>query len=154
MTAKTKLRKTFSQKPADVSRRWILIDATDAPLGRLSTAIATYLTGKYKPTYTAHVDGGDYVVVINAEKVAVTGDKETAKTYYRHSGFPGGIKSATLAEVRVKKPEFIIEAAVKGMIPRNKLAPERLARLRVFVGSEHAHTAQTPEKITIKGEVK
>lgn len=146
--------KTFSQKPADVSRRWILIDASEAPLGRVSTEIAKYLIGKYKPTYTPHVDGGDYVVVINAAQTVVTGDKETGKVYYRHSGFPGGIKDATLAEVREKFPERIIEAAVKGMIPKNKLAADRLSRLRIFAGSEHAHTAQTPEKVSIKGEVK
>lgn len=142
--------KTYSQKPSEVSRRWILIDASQAPLGRVSTEIAKYLIGKYKPTYTPHIDAGDYVVVINAEKAVVTGDKETQKTYYRHSGFPGGIKDATLAEVRVKFPERIIEASVKGMIPRNKLAAERLKRLRVFPGEAHTHTAQTPEKVEIK----
>ncbi len=142
--------KTFSQKSADVKRRWILIDASEAPLGRVATEIAKYLIGKYKPTYTPHVDGGDYVVVINAAKVVVTGNKETGKVYYRHSGFPGGIKEAILADVRTKTPERIIERAVKGMVPRNKLAAERLARLRVFAGSEHAHTAQTPEKVEVK----
>ena len=142
--------KTYSQKPSEVSRRWILIDASQAPLGRVSTQIAKYLIGKYKPTYTPHIDAGDYVVVINAEKAVVTGDKEKQKTYYRHSGFPGGIKEATLSEVRVKFPERIIEASVKGMIPRNKLAAERLKRLRVFPGEAHTHTAQTPEKVEIK----
>ena len=142
--------KTYSQKPSEVSRRWILIDASQAPLGRVSTEIAKYLIGKYKPTYTPHIDAGDYVVVINAEKAVVTGDKEKQKTYYRHSGFPGGIKDATLAEVRAKFPERIIEASVKGMIPRNKLAAERLKRLRVFPGEAHTHTAQTPEKVEIK----
>lgn len=142
--------KTYSQKPSEVTRRWILIDATDAPLGRIATEIATYLTGKYKPTFTPHIDGGDYVVVINAAKAVVTGEKETDKSYYRHSGFPGGIKEASLAEVRTKHPERIIAEAVKGMIPRNKLAAERLKRLRVFVGSEHDHTAQTPEKVEVK----
>lgn len=146
--------KTFSQKPADISRRWILIDASSAPLGRVATVIASYLTGKYKTTFTPHVDNGDYVVVINAAQTVVTGDKETGKIYYRHSGFPGGIKDATLAEVREKFPERIIEEAVKGMIPKNKLAAERMKRLRVFPGEDHAHTAQTPEKISIKGEVK
>jgi large subunit ribosomal protein L13 len=142
--------KTYSQKPSEVNRRWILIDASEAPLGRVSTQIAKYLIGKYKPTYTPHIDAGDYVVVINAEKAVVTGDKETQKTYYRHSGFPGGIKDASLAEVRAKFPERIIEASVKGMIPRNKLAAERLKRLRVFPGEAHTHTAQTPEKVEIK----
>jgi large subunit ribosomal protein L13 len=146
--------KTYSQKPTEVSRRWILIDAKDAPLGRLSTEIAKYLIGKYKPSYTPHVDGGDYVVVINAKETVVTGNKEDDKIYYRHSGFPGGIKDATLKEVREKFPERLIENAVKGMLPKNKLSSGRMQRLKVFPGSEHAHTAQTPEKITIKGEAK
>lgn len=142
--------RTYSQKPSEVTRRWILIDASEAPLGRVATQIATYLIGKYKPTYTPHIDGGDYVVVINAKNTVVTGDKETGKIYYRHSGFPGGIKDATLSEVREKYPERIIEAAVKGMLPKNKLSPERMNRLRVFAGSEHPHTAQTPEKVEVK----
>lgn len=142
--------KTYSQKQAEVTRRWILIDASEAPLGRVSTQIATYLTGKYKPSYTPHTDGGDYVVVINAEKAIVTGTKERDKTYYRHSGFPGALKSATLSELRQKQPEKIIMESVKGMLPKNKLAAERLTRLRVFAGSEHAHTAQSPEKVEVK----
>ena len=142
--------KTYNQKPSETNRRWILIDASSAPLGRVSTVIAKYLIGKYKPTYTPHIDAGDYVVVINAEKLVVTGDKETGKIYYRHSGFPGGITDATLAEVRAKYPERIIEEAVKGMLPRNKLAAERLKRLRIFQGETHTHTAQTPEKVEVK----
>jgi len=142
--------KTYSQKQSEVTHRWILIDASSAPLGRVSTVIAKYLIGKYKPTYTPHIDSGDYVVVINAEKVVVTGNKEIDKKYYRHSGFPGGISDASLGEVRAKNPERIIEAAVKGMIPRNKLAAERLKRLRVFPGETHTHTAQTPEKVEVK----
>ena len=142
--------KTFSQKPAEVTREWFLVDASELPLGRLATIIADKLIGKSKPTYTPHVDGGDYVVVINAANTVVTGDKETAKIYYRHSGFPGGIKDATLAEVREKFPERIIEAAVKGMLPKNKLSDGRMARLKVFPGAEHAHTAQTPKKVEVK----
>lgn len=142
--------KTFSQKPADVTRRWVLIDAADAPLGRISTEIAKYLIGKYKPTYTPHVDGGDYVVVINAKNTIVTGNKETGKIYFRHSGFPGGIKSATLADVRKSFPERIIENAVKGMLPKNKLVDARMKRLKVFPGSDHNHTAQSPEKVEVK----
>lgn len=142
--------RTYSQKPSEVSRRWILIDASEAPLGRVATQIAKYLIGKYKPSFTPHIDGGDYVVVINAKNAVVTGDKETGKIYYRHSGFPGGIKDATLAEVREKHPERLIEAAVKGMLPKNKLSDERMKRLRVFAGSEHTHTAQTPEKVEVK----
>lgn len=142
--------KTYSQKPSEITRRWILIDASQAPLGRVATQIAKYLIGKYKPNYTPHMDGGDYVVVINASQTVVTGDKETGKIYYRHSGFPGGIKDVTLAEVREKHPERIIEAAVQGMLPKNKLSPERMKRLRVFAGSDHTHTAQTPQKVEVK----
>lgn len=142
--------KTYSQKPSEITRRWILIDASTAPVGRIATQIATYLTGKYKPSYTPHMDGGDYVVVINAAQAVFTGNKENDKKYYRHSGFPGGIKDATVAEVREKFPERLIEAAVKGMLPKNKLSDERMKRLRVFAGSEHSHTAQTPEKVEVK----
>lgn len=142
--------KTFSQKAADVSRQWYLIDASTAPLGRVSTQIANLLIGKSKVTYTPHIDNGDYVVVINAGKVVVTGDKETGKIYYRHSGFPGGISDATLKEVRERAPERIIFESVKGMVPRNKLAADRLARLKIFAGEEHAHTAQTPKKVEMK----
>lgn len=142
--------KTYSQKPSEVSRRWVLFDASELPLGRLATKIADHLTGKYKPTFTPHIDGGDYVVVINAAKTVVTGGKETNKIYYRHTGFPGGIKDASLAEVREKFPERIIEEAVKGMLPKNKLQAERLTRLRIFAGETHSHTAQTPEKVEVK----
>ena len=142
--------KTFSQKPADIARRWILIDARDASLGRLSTAIASYLTGKYKPTYTPHVDNGDYVVVVNASELVVTGDKETDKIYYSYSGFPGGLKEAQLKDNRAKRPSSIIEHAVKCMLPKNKLAAGRMARLRVFPGAEHDHAAQKPEKVEVK----
>lgn len=148
--SKLKTTKTFSQKPAEVTRRWIVIDAASAPLGRLSTEIAKYLIGKYKPTYTPHVDGGDYVIVINAKDAVVTGNKETGKIYYRHSGFPGGIKDASLKEVREKFPERIIENAVKGMLPKNKLADGRMKRLKVYASAEHNHAAQTPEKVEVK----
>ena len=142
--------KTYSQKTAEVERRWILIDAKDAPLGRVATQVAKYLIGKYKPTYTPHIDGGDYVVVINAAELVVTGGKEEDKMYYRHSGFPGGLKESTLREVREKNPAKVMELAVKGMLPKNKLSPGRMSRLRVFPGSEHDHTAQTPEKVEVK----
>ena len=142
--------KTFSLKTADVTREWYVIDAASAPLGRVATVVAALLVGKGKPTYTPHIDGGDYVVIINAEKTVVTGNKEEDKVYYRHSCYPGALKEATVKEVRAKNPERLIEAAVKGMVPRNKLAPLRLARLKVFVGEEHAHTAQTPKKVEIK----
>ena len=142
--------KTFSQKTADVQREWFLVDASELPLGRIATIVADKLIGKSKPTYTPHVDGGDYVVVINAKDTVVTGEKETDKIYYRHSGFPGGIKDATLAEVREKFPERILEKAVQGMLPKNKLSAGRMARLKIFPGAEHAHTAQTPKKVEVK----
>lgn len=127
-----------------------MVDAAELPFGRIATIIADKLIGKNKPTYTPHVDGGDYVVVINAANLVVTGDKETGKIYYRHSGFPGGIKDATLAEVREKYPERIIEKAVQGMLPKNKLSADRMARMRIFAGAEHTHTAQTPKKVEVK----
>lgn len=143
-------QKTFSQKASEVSREWHLVDASELPLGRVSTIIAGLLTGKGKPTYTPHIDNGDYVVVINAKQAVVTGDKELQKVYYHHTGFPGGIKDARLEEVREKFPERIIENAVKGMLPKNKLQAERMKRLRVFAGSDHTHTAQTPKKVEVK----
>lgn len=144
------MNKTYSAKPTEVTRRWILIDASEAPLGRVATVIATYLTGKNKPIYTPHIDCGDYVVVINAAKLVVTGNKLTDKKYYRHSGFPGGIKEASLGEKLAKNPASVIEAAAKGMLPKNKLAPDRLARLRVFSTEAHEHAAQQPEKVEVK----
>ena len=142
--------KTFSQKPADVARRWILIDARDATLGRLSTEIAKYLTGKYKPTYTPHVDNGDYVVVVNAGELVVTGDKETDKIYYSYSGFPGGLKEAQLKDLRAKSPESIIEHAVKGMLPKGPLGYAMIKKLKVYAGAEHQHAAQQPKVLDIK----
>ena len=142
--------KTYSQKPSEVTRRWILIDASQAPMGRVATQVAKYLIGKYKPTYTAHIDGGDYVVVINAKDAVFTGNKEDDKKYYRHSGFPGGIKDATVSEVREKYPERLVQAAVKGMLPKNKLSPERMKRLRVFQGADNTQAAPSHEKLEIK----
>lgn len=143
--------KTYSQKPTEVERKWILIDAAEsATLGRLSAKIATFLTGKNKPTYTPHTDGGDYVIIINAEKVKVTGNKEEAKMYYRHSGFPGGLSEASLKELREKNAAMIIEKAVYGMLPKNKLQADRMKRLKVYVGAEHNHAAQKPEKVEVK----
>jgi large subunit ribosomal protein L13 len=142
--------KTYSAKPGDVQRKWYVVDATSAPLGRLATTIATYLTGKHKPMYTPHIDCGDFIIVTNAEQVVVTGKKTTDKIYYRYSGFPGGLKTRSLQEQLDKDPKVIIEAAVKGMLPKNKLSDERLKRLKVFVGSEHTHTPQQPEALNIK----
>lgn len=141
--------KTYSMKASEVDHKWVLIDASEAPLGRVATVIATRLTGKYKPTYTPHMDDGDYVVVINADNIVTTGNKDIAKSYYRHSGFPGGIKARTLKEVKATDPTAAVIAAVKGMLPRNKQLAVRLTRLRVFPGSEHEHTAQQPVQIKV-----
>ena len=139
--------KTYSQKSSEISREWWLIDASTLPLGKLAVVIADKLMGKSKVTYTPHIDNGDYVVVINAKDIVVTGDKMVQKKYYRHSGFPGGLTELKLEEVIEKDPSVAIREAVKGMLPKNKLAADRLARLRVFAGAEHAHTAQNPKEI-------
>lgn len=144
------MKKTYSIKPSEVTRQWKLIDASEAPLGRLSTAIATYLSGKYKPTYTPHIDGGDFVVVINADKLIVTGNKLADKKYYSYSGFPSGLKEISLGSQLQKDSTQVIKAAVKGMLPKNKLMDDRLARLRIFTGETHDHTAQQPEKVEVK----
>jgi len=142
--------KTYVQKPAEVTRKWVLVDATEATLGRVATTIAKYLIGKYKPTYTAHVDGGDYVVVVNADNLVVTGDKMEDKKYYRHSGFPGGIKERTLKEQIVKDSSKVIIDAVRGMLPKNKLMDERLKRLKVYGGADHTHAPQQPVKVEVE----
>ncbi len=139
--------KTFSQKSADIKREWYLIDASTLPLGKLAVVIADKLMGKSKVTYTPHIDNGDYVVVINAKNLQVTGNKMVDKKYYRHSGFPGGLKELKLEEVIEKDPSYAIKEAVKGMIPKNKLAADRMSRLRVFNGEKHDHTAQNPKEI-------
>ena len=135
-------QKTRSLKPAEVKRQWHLVDADGQILGRLATQIATLLMGKHKPSYTPHVDGGDYVVVINAQTVKVTGKKETDKIYYRHSGYLGGLKKQTLAEVRAKYSERLIEKAVYNMLPKNKLRAKRMRRLKVYKDANHKHESQ------------
>ena len=139
--------KTYSQKASEINREWWLIDASTMPLGKLAVIIADKLMGKSKVTYTPHIDNGDYVVVINAKNIVVTGDKMLQKKYYHHSGFPGGLRELRLEEVIEKDPSKAIEAAVKGMLPKNKLSAERMMRLRVFDGAEHAHAAQNPKEI-------
>ena len=139
--------KTYSQKSSEIKREWWLIDASTMPLGKLAVVIADKLMGKSKVTYTPHIDNGDYVVVINAKNLVVTGDKMLQKKYYRHSGYPGGIKELRLEEVIEKDATRAIREAVKGMLPKNKLAAERMKRLRVFEGAEHTHTAQNPKEI-------
>jgi large subunit ribosomal protein L13 len=143
--------KTYSQKPAEVERTWYVLDASETTLGRVSTTAASLLLGKGKPTITAHTDGGDFVVVINAANLKLTGGKETKKAYYRHSGFPGGIYKRTLIEQKAKDPTSIIYKAVRGMLPDNKLRDGRLARLKIYEGEDHNHTAQKPVKLSMKG---
>ncbi len=136
--------KTFSAKPADVRRDWYLVDATGKTLGRLSTEIARRLRGKHKPEYTPHVDTGDYIVVVNAEKVRVTGNKLKDKMYHHHTGYIGNLKSIPLEKVLAETPERVIERAVKGMLPRGPLGRQMYSKLRVYAGPEHSHTAQQP----------
>jgi len=142
--------KTYSAKPTDVTRKWYIIDASEATLGRVATQVAQLLTGKGKPMFTPHIDCGDYVIILNAEKIQTTGKKLTDKHYYRHSGHPGGLKEETLEQKLEKNPESVITHAVRGMIPVNKLRDGRLARLKVYVGESHNHEAQKPEKISVK----
>ena len=138
---------TYSQKSSEIKRDWWVIDASSMPLGKLAVVVADKLMGKSKVTYTPHIDNGDYVVVINAKNLVVTGNKMTDKKYYHHSGYPGGMRELKLEEVIEKDPSRAICEAVKGMMPKNKLAADRMARLRVFEGAEHAHTAQNPKEI-------
>lgn len=142
--------KTFAPKPANLTHDWYLIDAEGKTLGRLATTIATYLIGKHKPTYAAHVDGGDNIVVINAEKIAVTGNKLEDKKYYRHSGYPGGIKETNLATLLVRHPTAALETAVAGMLPKNRLQDDRMRRLKVYAGTEHPHAGQAPKTLELK----
>lgn len=141
--------KTYSAKPSDVTRVWHVVDASEVPLGRLSTTVAKLLTGKDKPIYTHHIDCGDYVVVINSDKLVVTGNKLTDKMYYRHSQYPGSLKQATLADKIAKDSTDVIVLAVKGMLPKNKLMNERLNRLKVYAGETHNHEAQKPVKVNV-----
>lgn len=139
--------KTYNQKGSETSREWWVIDASTLPLGKLATIIVDKLMGKSKVTYTPHIDNGDYVVVTNAKDLVVTGEKLTQKKYYHHSGYPGGLKTLTLAEVLDKNPALAIQSAVQGMLPKNKLLKERMKRLRVFANAEHSHIAQNPKEI-------
>ena len=136
--------KTYTAKPREIEQAWRLVDADGQILGRLATEIADTLRGKNKPAYTPHVDTGDFVIVVNAEKVRVTGKKLEQKIYYRHSGYPGGLRERTLAEQLARRPEEVIRRAVKGMLPKNKLAAAQLRKLKVYAGPEHPHAAQNP----------
>lgn len=141
--------KTYSAKPQDIKRDWFVIDAEGKTLGRLSTEVASRLKGKHKAIFTPNADTGDYIVIINAEKVRVTGSKESQKMYHRHTGYPGGLKSMSLAKLRAYAPERIIEFAVKGMLPRNPLGRSMLSKLKVYAGPEHPHAAQQPKLLEI-----
>jgi len=141
--------KTYYAKPGEVEREWVLIDAEDQVLGRVATEAARILKGKHKPQYTPHVDTGDFVIIINADKIRVTGTKAAQKTYYRHSGYPGGLKSETFTEAMAKHPERVIEHAVKGMLPKNTLGRKQGMKLKVYAGPEHPHMAQKPRQIKI-----
>jgi large subunit ribosomal protein L13 len=141
--------KTYVATPADRERNWVVVDAAGKTLGRLATQIADVLRGKRKPTYTPHVDVGDFVVVVNAEKIRVTGNKLAAKRYYRHSGYPGGLRSRTLGEQLERRPEEVIRRAVRGMLPRNRLGRKQLTKLKVYAGPDHPHAAQKPQPLEI-----
>jgi len=143
--------KTYVATPATRQRDWVLFDAEGAVLGRLATEVADALRGKRKPEYTPHCDTGDFVVVVNAAKVRVTGNKLEDKRYYRHSGYPGGLRSRTLAEMLERRPEEVIRKAVRGMLPRNSLGRQQLRKLKVYAGPEHPHEAQRPKAVEVKG---
>ncbi len=145
---------TYSAKPTEVERKWYVIDASEAPLGRISTKAATLLTGKEKPMFTKHIDCGDFVVIINAEKTIVTGKKATDKMYYKHSNYPGGLTELTFSEVMAKDPTKAIYKSIRGMLPVNKLRDDRLKRLKIYAGNEHNHNAQKPELLSLKKESK
>ena len=141
--------KTFSAKPEEVRRDWFVVDATDKTLGRLATELASRLRGKHKPEFTPHVDTGDYIVVINAEKVRISGNKAKDKMYYRHSGYMGGLKATNFNDMIERSPERVIEIAVKGMLPRNPLGREMYRKLKVYAGPQHQHAAQQPQPLEI-----
>ena len=142
--------KTYVATPATRERNWLVVDANGQTLGRLATQIADALRGKRKPEYTPHCDTGDFVIVVNAEKISVTGNKRQEKRYYRHSGYPGGLRSRTLAEMLDRRPEEVIRKAVKGMLPRNRLGRRQITKLKVYAGPEHPHAAQQPKPMEIQ----
>jgi large subunit ribosomal protein L13 len=142
--------KTYSAKPGEVTREWYLVDADGKTLGRLATQIADTLRGKRKPQYTPHVDTGDFVIVVNAEKIAVTGNKLDQKRYYRHSGYPGGLRSRTLREQLERRPTEVLRVAVKGMLPKNRLARQQITKLKIYAGPGHPHEAQNPRPLELE----
>jgi len=146
-------KETYTAKPKDIERKWYVVDAEGQVLGRLATQVSTILRGKHKPIYTPNIDTGDHVIVINAEKVVISGSKDEQKVYYHHSGYPGGLKVTPYAKVMEKKPGRIIVHAVKGMLPKSKLGNAMLGKLHVYAGSEHPHVAQKPEPLKLEGQV-
>ena len=142
--------KTYSAKPGEITREWYLVDAEGKTLGRLATQIADTLRGKRKPQYTPHVDTGDFVIVVNAEKIHVTGNKLDQKRYYRHSGYPGGLRSRTLREQLDRRPTEVLRVAVKGMLPKNRLARQQITKLKIYAGPEHPHEAQNPRPLELE----
>lgn len=145
------MRTTYMAKPQEVDQKWYVVDAAGKTLGRLATEVATLLRGKHKPTYTPHIDTGDFVVVINSSQITLTGKKLEQKRYYRHSGFPGGLKSVSAGELRASRPERMIELAVKGMLPKGPLGRSQLKKLKVYAGNEHPHEAQQPTPYELRG---
>ncbi|GED15097.1 50S ribosomal protein L13 [Aneurinibacillus migulanus] len=145
------MRTTYMAKPLEVERKWYVVDAEGQTLGRLASEVASILRGKFKPEFTPHVDAGDFVVIINAEKIQLSGKKMTDKFYYRHSGYPGGLKATSAGQMIATKPERIIELAVKGMLPKNRLGRKLITKLNVYAGTEHPHQAQQPEKWELRG---
>ena len=145
------MNKSFMANAQNIERKWYVVDATDLTLGRLSTEVATLLRGKHKPTFTPHVDCGDYVIIVNAEKVALTGSKLDYKMYYRHSGYPGGLKSRTAKRMLELQPQKVLEKSIRGMLPKNRLGDDMYRKLYVYVGPEHPHQAQKPEAYTLRG---
>ncbi|PCI39805.1 MAG: 50S ribosomal protein L13 [Thiotrichales bacterium] len=148
------MKKTYSAKTGEVSHDWYIVDATDKILGRLATEVARRLRGKHKPEFTTHIDTGDNIIVINCDKIRVTGKKETDKTYYWHTGYPGGLKSTTLDKLRAKDSTIIIEKAVKGMLPKNPLGRVMFSKLKLYAGAEHPHTAQQPKELSLDQRTK
>jgi large subunit ribosomal protein L13 len=153
MTTKAQTYRTWSPKASEIERGWLLVDVEDQILGRVATQIASLLRGKHKPTYTAHVDNGDFVVVVNADKVRVTGNKPEQKMYYRHSGYPGGIKAVSYRQMMQRHPTRVLKFAVKGMLPKNRLGRKLLKKLYVYAGPQHPHAAQQPKPYTL-GKIK
>ena len=145
------MRTTYMAKSGEVQRDWYVVDATDVPLGRLSSEVAAILRGNNKPTFTPHIDTGDFVIIINAEKIALTGNKADGKIYYRHSGYAGGLKSITAGELRTNRPDRLLELSIKGMLPKTTLGRKQFTKLNVYAGTEHPHAAQSPVEYKVRG---